>query len=183
MPSRLRKRCPAVTRSAARPSAVTGDHVGAVEREQPVRRADELDVVVVAAGARVAHHLRNRQLGDRFVERLLQAANERLTLGEASQVDVVGLAVGGDIDAIGPVLDRVEARGRRARRGRARRASSDRPRRACPTRRRPPSPASACRSLRRPARRARTCVIGNRQPARRRERGRRRSRDRDIRAP
>ena len=35
---------------------------------------------------------------ERFVERLLQAADERLTLREAAQEDVVGLAVGGDID-------------------------------------------------------------------------------------
>ena len=77
-----------------------GDDVGAVKREQPARGPDELDVVVVAAGTRIAHHLGDGQLADRLVERVLQAADERLTLGEASQVHVVGLAVGGHISAI-----------------------------------------------------------------------------------
>ncbi len=111
-------------RSAARPSAAHRDDVRAVEREQPVRRPDELDVVVVAAGARIAHHLRDRQLADRLVERVLQAADERLTLGEAPQVDVVGLAVGGDVECRRARLVASTARGRRAPGVRARRASS-----------------------------------------------------------
>ncbi len=82
-------------------------HVRAVQREQPVRRADEPDVVVIAAGAGIAHHLRDGQTLERFGEGLLQAALERLALGEAVQIDILGLAVGGDADAVGPVL-RVE---------------------------------------------------------------------------
>ncbi len=53
------------------------DHVGAMQRDEPVRRADELDVVVVAAGRGVAHHLRDRQLGNCAVERVLQRGPQR----------------------------------------------------------------------------------------------------------
>ncbi len=54
------------------------DHVGAVKRHQLVRGADELDVVVVAAGCGVAHHLRDGQFGERFVERFLQSRAQGL---------------------------------------------------------------------------------------------------------
>ena len=71
----------AIRREAERPHR---DHVGAVQREQTVRRADEFDVVVIAAGAGIAHHLRDRQPLERFVERLLQAANQQADLWPAS---------------------------------------------------------------------------------------------------
>ncbi len=77
------------------------DDVRAVQRDQPMRGTHELDVAVIAAGGRVAHHLRNRQPGDRLVERFLQRARERHPLDAAAQVHVIGLAVGGDIEAIG----------------------------------------------------------------------------------
>ena len=38
------------------------------------------------------------------IQRLLQASTERLALGEAPQIDVIGLAVGCDVDAIGAVV-------------------------------------------------------------------------------
>ena len=59
--------------------------VVAMQREQPVRGTDELLVVVVAAGARIAHHFGDRQLRDRFIERVLQPAFERLPFREAAR--------------------------------------------------------------------------------------------------
>ena len=51
--------------------------VVAVQRDQTVRRADELLVAEVVAGARVAHDLGDRQLRDRLVERVLQRRAQR----------------------------------------------------------------------------------------------------------
>ena len=49
------------------------------------------------------HHLRDWQPLDRHVERFLQRAREWLSFCEAAQVDVVRLAVRGDVDGIGAV--------------------------------------------------------------------------------
>ena len=51
-------------------------HLGAVQRDQAVRRAHEVDAGP-AVGELVAHHLGDRQPGDGVVERLLQAGGER----------------------------------------------------------------------------------------------------------
>ncbi len=53
-----------------------GDHVGTVQREQAMRGAHELDVGP-AVGQLVAHDLGDRQLGQRLVDRLLQAFGQR----------------------------------------------------------------------------------------------------------
>ena len=68
--------------------------VRSVQRDQPVRGPDELLVVVIAARAGVAHHLRDGQPGDRVGQRLGEGARERRALGETAQPHVVGLAVG-----------------------------------------------------------------------------------------
>ena len=91
-----------------------GDDVRAVERDEPVRGPHELLGVPVRAGARVAHHLRDRKLRDRVVERGLEALRQRLALGETREVHVVRLAVRGDVDAVRPVGG-VERRGREMR--------------------------------------------------------------------
>ncbi len=85
------------------PECRDADHVPAVQREQAVRRADELDVVVVAAGAGVAHHLRDRQFLQRVVEGFLQAIRERTPRGDRAQEHGVRLAVGLDREAVGAI--------------------------------------------------------------------------------
>ena len=59
-------------RPASRPSARDRHHLGAVQRHQAVRRAHEVHAGP-AVGELVAHDLGDRQLGERLVERLLQA--------------------------------------------------------------------------------------------------------------
>ena len=70
-----------------------GHDFATVQREQSMRRAHELLVVVVLAGAGVAHHLRDRQLGDGFVERGLQRARERPPVGDVRVEERFGFAV------------------------------------------------------------------------------------------
>ncbi len=53
-----------------------GHDVGSVQRDQPVRGPDELHGGPTV-GELVAHHLRDRQLRDRIVQRLLQRRGER----------------------------------------------------------------------------------------------------------
>ena len=89
MSARARKRWPRGHAAGVEAERRARGRRGAVQREQPVRGPHERDVVVVAAARRVAHHLRDRQARDRFVERFLQRARERLPLREAAQVDVV----------------------------------------------------------------------------------------------
>ncbi len=84
----------------------------AVQRDQPVRRAHEGDVVEVAVAPRVAHDLRDRQLLEQGVERVLQPARERRTLRERAQVHVVGLAVRLHEHAVGAVRSVERRRGK-----------------------------------------------------------------------
>ena len=72
--------------------------VGAVQRQQSMRRPRELDRRAIRA--LVAHQFGNRQLFDRIGERFVESACQRLSLGQAPQVNVVGFAIGGDVDAI-----------------------------------------------------------------------------------
>ena len=97
----------------ARQETVAGGHVAGIEaermhgqrrcpvqREQPMRGPHERDVVVVASAGRIAHHFLDRQAADRFVERFLQRAFERLSLCEAAQVDGAGLAIAFHVEMI-----------------------------------------------------------------------------------
>src|ERR1700681_1809621 len=72
--------------------------VGAVQREQAMCRTRELDRRAI--GPLIAHQFRNRQLFDRIGERFVESACQRLSLGQAPQVNVVSFAIGGDVDAI-----------------------------------------------------------------------------------
>ena len=67
-------------------------HVAAVQRHQRHARAHELHVAP-AVGQLVGHDLGNRQLGDGFVQRLLQALGQRRALGGAVVEQRLGLAV------------------------------------------------------------------------------------------
>jgi hypothetical protein len=63
-----------------------------MHRHQPVRWPHELHRCT-AVGELVAHHLGNRQSGDRLVERRLQPCMQVLPGGDAVQKDRLGLAV------------------------------------------------------------------------------------------
>ncbi len=75
----------------------------AVQREQLVRGPDEFDVIPVAAMPRISHDLWDRKSFSRFVERVLKATHERLTFREATQENVVCLAVGSRVSPVGAV--------------------------------------------------------------------------------
>ena len=70
-----------------------GNDLGAVQRHQAMGGADELLVVVIAAGTRVAHHLRDRQLFDRLLEGCLQARRKRHARSRALVKQRIGFAV------------------------------------------------------------------------------------------
>ena len=69
-----------------------GHHVGAVQRDEAMRRAHELHVGP-AVGQLVAHHLGDRQLGERLVDGLLQALGERRAGHHLVDEQALGLAV------------------------------------------------------------------------------------------
>ncbi len=69
-----------------------GHHLGTVQRNQPVRRTNEVHARP-SVGKLVLHHLRNRQLGERFVDGPLQAFGQRRALDHAVVEERLGLAV------------------------------------------------------------------------------------------
>ena len=73
------------------PSAVAGTTFAAVQGDEALHRTHELHVGAV--GPLVGHDLRNRQLGERFIERRLQAVGERRARRRVAQEERFGLAV------------------------------------------------------------------------------------------
>ena len=145
-------------RPAARPSAVNGTTSAPCSASEPSARDGR-------TRRRCSSRRRRRSASPwgsaawRVRRRALPPVRVRsgAPLASDAQIDVVGLAVGGDVDAIGAV-DGVEPASRDAR-DRARRASSQAPAKLGRLRRARPSPASACRRSRRRAATRRTCVI------------------------
>jgi len=83
--------------------------IGAVQRHQPVRRADEVHAAPAICEL-VAHHLRDRQRGERGLQRGLQALGQRRAGHDAVEEQRLGLAVHG-------ALERGHGSGVRAERG------------------------------------------------------------------
>ena len=87
-------------RGVASVQAQRGDrhHAAAMQRHQPVRRAHKAHAApaghVAAGGQLVAHHFGDGQLGQCFVQRLLQAFGQRGTACGAVVEQGVGLAIG-----------------------------------------------------------------------------------------
>ena len=81
-------------RFAARVQAEDGDRddIGAVQRHKAVRRTDEIDAAPAVLQL-VAHHLGDRQSGERRFKSLLQALGQCRTLGQAVVEQHLGLAV------------------------------------------------------------------------------------------
>ena len=86
-----------------------GHHLGAVQRDEAVSGPDEVDAAP-AIGELVLHHLRDRQRGERGIERRLQAAGERRSGLHRVEEERFGLA-------IAPALQRRHGGGVRAERG------------------------------------------------------------------
>ena len=79
------------------------NHVRAVQREQAMGRAHELDVVVIATHSRVAHDLRDRKLFERVVEGTLQALLKGTPCCNRAQEHRLRLAVGLDGQVVGAI--------------------------------------------------------------------------------
>ncbi len=82
------------------PQGVHVDDLAAMQGHQPARGADELVLVVVAAGAGIAHHLRNRKSGERAFESALQRSREPCTGRHGAQPDVVALSIRLDVKMV-----------------------------------------------------------------------------------
>ena len=67
-------------------------HIGAMQCHQGMRRTHEIDRSP-AIGQLISHHLRNRQLAQRFIQRLLQTCRQRNTRRHRIKEQRFGLAI------------------------------------------------------------------------------------------
>jgi hypothetical protein len=77
-----------------------GHDLAAVQDKKAVRRANELDVVVVAPRPGVTHHLGNRKLGERLPQGALQGGQERCAASHGAQPHVIGFPIGCDVEVV-----------------------------------------------------------------------------------